>query len=40
MAVCQYQILKTHKQNNTPVLTIQNAQQVIDNQNGTITIKK
>jgi hypothetical protein len=29
-----------HKQNNTPVLTIQNAQQVIDNQNGTITIKK
>lgn len=31
---------QTHKQNNTPVLTIQNAQQVIDNQNGTITIKK
>jgi hypothetical protein len=25
-----------HKQNNTPVLTIQNAQQVIDNQNGII----
>ena len=31
---------QTHKQNNTPVLTIQNAQQVIDNQNGIITIKK
>lgn len=31
---------QTHKQNNTHVLTIQNAQQVIDNQNGIITIKK
>lgn len=30
------QCKQTHKQNNTPVLTIQNAQQVIDNQNGII----